>query len=44
MTRWTDPRLRFLALTIYYFAILIGIFLVSSRQGFSPPAFVYQGF
>ena len=44
MIRRADPRLRVLALTLCYFAILIGIFIVSARQGFTPPTFVYQGF
>jgi hypothetical protein len=32
------------ALTVYYLAILGAAFLIASREAFSAPAFVYQGF
>lgn len=44
MTPFRNERLRLLGLTLWYLAILAGVFLVSARQGFSPPAFIYQGF
>ena len=37
-------KLRGLALTIYYIAILAGLVLLYGRGGLTMPPFVYQGF
>ena len=39
-----DARVRDVALTAYYLAILAGVFLVATFGAFATPAFVYQGF
>jgi len=39
-----DPRVRLVALTLYYLAILLGLVLLYGRGDFSTPPFVYQGF
>ena len=39
-----DPRVRLVALTVYYLAILLGLVLLYGRGDFSTPPFVYQGF
>jgi hypothetical protein len=52
IARWTrsittlrsDPRLRLVALTGYYLAILAAVIAVASFGAFDTPAFVYQGF
>lgn len=38
------PRLRVVALTFYYLAIIAGLVVLYGRGDFSPPPFVYQGF
>lgn len=35
---------RFFLLTIYYFAIIVGLVLMYGKGNFTPPDFVYQGF
>jgi hypothetical protein len=39
-----NPRVRVLALTAYYLAVLIGTLLLWARAGAVTPSFVYQGF
>jgi hypothetical protein len=38
------PDLQLLVRTLYYLAILLGLFALYGRGDFSTPAFVYQGF
>jgi gamma-glutamylcysteine synthetase len=38
------PWVRFVALTIYYLGILVGLFVLSGRGDFSTPTFIYQNF
>jgi hypothetical protein len=38
------PRIRFVLLVLYYFAIIASLLLLYGRSGFSTPPFVYQGF
>ena len=38
------PALQLLLRTLYYLAILLGLFALYGRGDFSTPAFVYQGF
>ncbi len=38
------PRLRLIALTIYYLAIIAALILLYGRGDFSTPPFVYQEF
>ena len=38
------PRLRVMALTIYYLGIIAGLVVLYGRGDFSTPSFVYQGF
>ena len=38
------PGLQTLLRTLYYLAILLGLFALYGRGDFSTPAFVYQGF
>ncbi|HMA38041.1 MAG TPA: teichoic acid D-Ala incorporation-associated protein DltX [Chloroflexia bacterium] len=40
----TNRRLRAVALTCYYLAILAGLLLLYGRGDFSTPGFIYQGF
>jgi D-Ala-teichoic acid biosynthesis protein len=42
--RLAQPRVRFLALTIYYLGILVGLIALYSRGDFSTPSFIYQNF
>jgi hypothetical protein len=48
--RWRWPRLsehpkiRFVLLVLYYFAIIAVLFIIYGRSGFSTPPFIYQGF
>ena len=39
-----NPRLRAVALTLYYLAIIAGLIVLYGRGDFSTPSFVYQGF
>ena len=39
-----NPRLRTVALTLYYLAIITGLIVLYGRGDFSTPSFVYQGF
>ena len=38
------PRVRLLALTLYYLGIISGLIVLYGRGDFSTPSFVYQGF
>jgi len=38
------PWIRLALLTLYYLAILVGLFAIYSSGSFQTPAFVYQGF
>jgi hypothetical protein len=49
LTRFTtilsgSPLLRATLLTIYYVAIVLGMFALYGRGEFNPPPFVYQAF
>jgi hypothetical protein len=38
------PKLRFVLLVLYYFAIIATLLILYGRSGFSTPPFIYQGF
>lgn len=38
------PRVRFVALTIYYLGILVGLVALYGQGDFSTPPFIYQNF
>jgi gamma-glutamylcysteine synthetase len=42
--RLAQPWVRFVALTIYYLGILVGLFALCGRGDFSTPTFIYQNF
>lgn len=42
--RLSRPRARFVALTIYYLVILVGLMLLYGKGDFSTPPFIYQNF
>jgi hypothetical protein len=43
--RWSArPWVRFVALTIYYLAILVGLVALYGQGDFSTPPFIYQNF
>ena len=42
--RLARPRPRFVALTIYYLLILVGLMLLYGKGDFSTPPFIYQNF
>jgi len=44
--RWLEAhvRVRVLAVTIYYLAIIAALIVIYGRGDFSTPSFVYQGF
>ena len=42
--RCGQPWVRFVALTIYYLGILIGLIAIYGRGDFSTPPFIYQNF
>ena len=46
--RWPSlsehPKIRFVLLVLYYFAIIVTLFILYGRSGFSTPPFIYQGF
>ena len=42
--RLSRPWVRFVALTIYYLGILIGLIVLSGRGDFATPTFIYQNF
>jgi hypothetical protein len=49
LTRFTttlsgSPSLRATLLTVYYIAIVLGMFALYGRGEFNPPPFVYQAF
>ena len=39
-----DPRVRIVALTAYYVAILAAVLVLATHDAFTTPSFVYQGF
>ena len=39
-----NPWVRVIALSIYYFAIIIGLILMYGEGSLAAPEFVYQGF
>lgn len=41
---WSHPTARFLILTLYYLAIILGLILMYGRGNFTTPNFIYQGF
>jgi hypothetical protein len=41
---FAHPWVRFVALTIYYLGILVGLIALYGRGNFSTPPFVYQNF
>ena len=41
---WRNSWIRFLVLTLYYFAILGGLIGLYGKGDFTTPKFVYQGF
>ncbi len=42
--RFAQPWVRFLALTIYYLGILVGLIALYGKGDFSTPPFIYQYF
>jgi D-Ala-teichoic acid biosynthesis protein len=42
--RFAQPWVRFVALTIYYLAILVGLVALYGAGEFSTPPFIYQNF
>jgi len=38
------PRMRLIALVLYYLGVIIGLIVLYGRGDFSTPGFVYQGF
>jgi D-Ala-teichoic acid biosynthesis protein len=42
--RFAQPRVRFVALTIYYLGILVGLIALYAQGDFSTPPFIYQNF
>lgn len=42
--RIAQPWVRFVALTIYYVAILVGLIAIYGKGDFSTPPFIYQNF
>ena len=45
LSKWfAQPWVRFLALTIYYLGILVGLIALYGKGNFSTPSFIYQNF
>ena len=45
LSEWfARPSVRFVALTIYYLGILVGLFALYAAGDFSTPPFIYQNF
>jgi D-Ala-teichoic acid biosynthesis protein len=45
MSEWfAQPRVRFVALTLYYLGILAGLVALYGQGDFSTPPFIYQNF
>jgi len=42
--RFAQPWVRFVALTIYYLGILVGLVALYAQGDFSTPPFIYQNF
>jgi len=43
-TASTNPWVRVILLTLYYFAIIAALIVMYGKGNFTPPDFVYQGF
>jgi hypothetical protein len=43
-TASTNYWVRVILLTLYYFAIIVGLIVMYGEGNFTPPDFVYQGF
>jgi hypothetical protein len=41
---FAQPRVRFVALTVYYLGILLGLIALYGKGDFSTPPFIYQNF
>ena len=41
---FAQPRVRFVALTLYYLGILAGLIALSGQGDLSTPTFIYQNF
>ena len=45
LSEWfARPRVRFVALTMYYLGILVGLIALYGKGDFSTPPFIYQNF
>ena len=45
LSEWfAQPWVRFVALTIYYLGILVGLIAIYGKGDFSTPPFIYQNF
>ena len=45
LRKWfAQPRVRFVALTLYYLGILVGLVALYGQGDFSTPPFIYQNF
>ena len=45
LSEWlARPRVRFVALTIYYLGILVGLIALYGQGDFATPPFIYQNF
>jgi gamma-glutamylcysteine synthetase len=42
--RLAQPWVRFVALTLYYLGILVGLIALSAQGDFATPSFIYQNF
>jgi hypothetical protein len=42
--RFAQPRVRFVALTLYYLGILAGLIALCGKGDLSTPTFIYQNF
>ena len=42
--RFAQPWVRFVALTIYYLGILVGLIAICGKGDFATPSFIYQNF
>lgn len=43
-TLYNRPRVRVLALTLLYLAIVLGLIVLYGKGDFSTPPFIYQGY
>ena len=45
LSNWfAQPRIRFVALLVYYLGILVGLIALCGKGDFSTPTFIYQNF